>query len=83
MPKYELTVAIRRSASRNGQAVRPERDRVGDNVRQKARARLEPINFIEIVIGPNCRKMYDLVETVPEPRCLCVEEDEAHLPAST
>jgi hypothetical protein len=41
-------------------------------MRQKTRARLEAIDLIEIVIGPDCREMYDLVEAVPEPRCLCI-----------
>jgi hypothetical protein len=36
-------------------------------MRQKTRARLEAIDLIEIVIGPDCREMYDLVEAVPEP----------------
>ena len=50
---------------------------MGKHMRQKARARLEAIDLIQVRVGPNGREMHDLVEAVLQARCLCVEEDEA------
>ena len=50
---------------------------MGKHMRQKARARLEAIDLIQVRVGPNGREMHDLVEAVLQARCLCIEKDEA------
>lgn len=51
---------------------------MGHNVRQKARAGLEPVNLIEVGVGADRRKMHNLVEAVLQTGGLRIEENETH-----
>ncbi len=51
---------------------------VGHYVRQKPAAGLEPIDLIEVRVGPNRCKMYDLIEAMFQAGGFRIEKNETH-----